>query len=247
MISKTPPLPKYYQLAQILSEKISSGELKPDEQLPTEEELCQTYQMSRGTVREAIRLLVDEGLIWRGRGQGTFVKAPFQSTALFSLTPFNEMMQRQNRVPRTAVLVKTVVIPPPPIAQKLELTPDDPTIHIVCLRLADNQPVLHETRYLAQSLCPTLLEEDLENNSIHALLVNKHQIPMVKMSHTVEAGQLSAEQASLLQAKSGTNAFFIERLTYTEKDGVRFPAVWYSGIYLENNYDIRAELKRPSL
>ena len=247
MISKTPPLPKYYQLAQILSEKISSGELKPDEQLPTEEELCQTYQMSRGTVREAIRLLVDEGLIWRGRGQGTFVKAPSQSTALFSLTPFNEMMRRQNRVASTKVLVQTAVIPPSSIAQKLELPPDTLTIHIVCLRLADNQPVLHETRYLAQSLCPTLLDEDLENNSIHALLVNKYQIPMVKMSHTVEAGQLSTEQAEMLQAQPGTNAFFIERLTYTEKDGVRFPAVWYTGIYLDSSFDIHAELKRPSL
>lgn len=247
MISKTPPLPKYYQLAQILSEKISSGELRPDEQLPTEEELCQTYHMSRGTVREAIRLLADEGLIWRGRGQGTFVNAPVQSTALFSLTPFNEMMQRQNRVPRTEVLLKTAVIPPPPIAHLLELAPDTPTLHIVCLRLADNQPVLHETRWLAQSLCPGLLGEDLTNNSIHALLVNKYQIPMVKMSHTVEAGQLTAEQAELLHAKPGTNAFFIERLTTTEKDGIRFPAVWYTGIYLEDHYDFRARLERPSL
>ena len=247
MISKTPPLPKYYQLAQILSEQIVSGTLQPDQQLPTEEELGQTYQMSRGTVREAIRLLAEEGLIWRGRGQGTFVKAPSQSTALFSLTPFNDMMRRQNRMPITKVLLKTAVIPPPHITHLLELTPDTPTIHIVCLRLADNQPVLHETRYLAQSLCPTLLDEDLEHNSIHALLVNKHQIPMVKMSHTVEAGQLSAAQAELLQTKPGTNAFFIERLTYTEKNSIRFPAVCYNGIYLENNYDIRAQLERPSL
>lgn len=247
MISKTPPLPKYYQLAKILSEQITSGELKPDEQLPTEEELCQTYQMSRGTVREAIRLLVDEGLIWRGRGQGTFVKAPSQSTSLFSLTPFSEMMARQNRVPRTKVLVQTAVSPPPHIADILQLKPDEATIHIVCLRLADNLPVLHETRYLAQSLCPALLDEDLANNSVHALLVNKHQIPMVKMSHTVEAIQLTTEQANLLQAKPGTNAFFIERLTFTEKDGDRFPAVWYTGIYLENHYDFRAQLERPSL
>ncbi|PID85843.1 MAG: hypothetical protein CSB13_06000 [Chloroflexi bacterium] len=247
MISKAPPLPKYYQLAQILSEQITSGELKPDEQLATEEELCQTYQMSRGTVREAIRLLVDEGLIWRGRGQGTFVKAPTQSTSLFSLTPFNEMMRRQNRVPQTEVLVQTAVTPPPHIAHTLHLNPADPVIHIVCLRLADNHPVLHETRYLAHSLCPALLDEDLATHSIHALLVNKHQIPMVKMSHTVEVIQLTAEQADLLQAKPGTNAFFIERLTTTEKDGVRFPAVWYTGIYLENHYDFRAQLERPSL
>lgn len=247
MISKTPPLPKYYQLAQTLSEQIASGTLQPNQQLPTEEELGQTYHMSRGTVREAIRLLADEGLIWRGRGQGTFVKAPSQRTALFSLTTFNEMMRRQNRIPSTEVLLKTAVLPPPAIADILHLKPNTPTIHIICLRLSDNQPVLHETRYLAQSLCPTLLDEDLEHNSIHALLVNKHQIPMVKMSHTVEAGQLSDEQAELLQAKPQTNAFFIERLTYTEKEGVRFPAVWYHGIYLEHHFDIRAQLERPSL
>ena len=93
---------------------------------------------------------------------------------------------------------KTAVSPPPHIADILNINPDDPVIHIVCLRLADNQSVLHETRYLAQSLCPALLEEDLTTNSIHALLVNKHQIPMVKMSHTVEAIQLSTEQADLL-------------------------------------------------
>ena len=243
MLTKMPPLPKYYQLAQRLSEQIAEGTLGPDDQLPTEEELSRDYDISRGTVREAIRLLENDGLVRRERGRGTFVTATHQRSTLFSLMPFGEAMRRQNREPSTRILTAAVVPTPEEAAERLDLDLDEPVIHIKRLRLADGRPVVFEERYLAQALCPQLLEEDLAASSIHNLLVFKYKVALVKMTHTVEAGHLDPQQAQLLSARAGDNAFFVDRLTYTEQKSRRFPAVWFQGIYLEQSYDLNARLQ----
>ncbi len=243
MLTKTPPLPKYYQLAQLLSDQIADGTLQPDDQLPTEEELSRQYNYSRGTVREAIRLLENDNLVRRERGRGTFVTAVRQPSSLFSLMPFSEAMRRQNREPTTRLL-KAVTLPASEqVAERLQLNPGESVIHLVRLRLADSQPVVFEERYMAQALCPGLLDEDLTATSVHTLIVFKYGVSLVKMTHTVEVGQLSQIQAQHLSVKPDDRAFFVDRLTFTEKDGTRFPAVWFQGIYREDSYNINIQLQ----
>jgi GntR family transcriptional regulator len=237
------PLPKYYQLAEILRSQISAGDVKPGDQLPSEDALCRQHAVSRGTVREAVRLLVDEGVIRREHGRGTFVTEPPAKRTLFTLTSFDEDMRRQGRSPATRLITATVTPASPEVAARLTLAPDEPVFHIVRLRLADGQPVAHETRYLARSLCPELLTESLATVSIHRLLIDKYQVPMVRMTHTVEAGQLSAATAALLQARPGTPAFFVDRLTYTVRQQARRPAVWFQAVYREDTYNIGARFQ----
>jgi GntR family transcriptional regulator len=229
-------------LAEILRRQISEGVLNPGDQLPTEDALCQAHNVSRGTVREAVRVLVNDGLIRREQGRGTFVAAPQQpSPTFFTLSSFEEDMRHQERQPSSQVLTAEVIPATSDIATRLEIPVDEPVIHIVRLQLADGQPVIHETRFLAQTLCPDLLNDDLETASIHWLLVHKHGVPLVRMTHTVEAGALSSSQAKLLQAAPGATAFFVDRLTYTEKNGQKIPAVWYQAIYREDNYYFHAQ------
>lgn len=236
------PLPKYYQLAQTLREQITSGHMQPGDQLPTEDSLCQSHRVSRGTVRKAIDLLTQEGYIRRSQGSGTFVQAIRPSTTLFTLSNFDEDIRRQNRTPAARLLTAEVLPATPDIATQLALATDTPVIHVARLRLADQQIVAYEERYLAESLCPHLLQEDLETNSIHHLLVHTYRIPLVKMVHTVELGQLSEDQAQLLHAKSHSEGFFIDRLTFSEREGRQFPAVWYRAIYCEDHYHIEARV-----
>lgn len=243
MLTKTAPLPKYYQLAQQLSDQIAGGTLQPDDQLPTEDELCSSYNMSRGTVREALRLLENDGLVRRERGRGTFVTAVQQRSSLFSLMPFSQAMRRQNREPNTRVLQAETVPAPAEVAQRLALAEGTPVIHISRLRLADHRPVIYEERYLAHVLCPQLLDEDLATSSIHTLLVFKYGVSLVKMSHTVEVGSLGVHHAQLLGANSEDKAIFIDRLTYTEVDSRRIPAVWFRGIYREDSYDLNVRMQ----
>lgn len=241
MVLDTSPIPKYYQLAEMIRQQITEGVLQPGDQLPAEEILSQTHSVSRGTVREAIRILAKDGLLRREQGRGTFVARPKAPEAtFFTLSSFDEDMQHQNRQPSSQVLHADVISAPPEVAERLKINENEPTLRIVRLQLADGQPVVHETRYLAQSLCPGLFSEDLESNSIHWLLIKKYNIPLVRMTHTVEAGSLSKAQSELLQAEPGATAFFVDRLTYTEKNGLKIPAVWFRAVYREDNYHIQA-------
>jgi GntR family transcriptional regulator len=236
---KTGPLSKYYQLTQILKDKIQAGELKPGDQIPTEDNLCQAYGVSRGTVRQAISRLVQEGLVSRQQGRGTFVTAPRLGPAFFTLTSFDEDMREQHRRPSTQLLTLELIPAAPTIAERLEVTVGTPVIHIVRLRLADDQPVAHETRYLAQSLCPNLVNDDLEAESVHSLLIYKYHIPLIRTTHTVEARTLSPEETRLLQVEPDTAAFFVDRLTYTTTDKGDCPAVLYQAIYRGDNYQFK--------
>jgi GntR family transcriptional regulator len=247
MLLKAGPLPKYYQLTEILRERILSGELGPDDQLPTEDALCQEYGVSRGTVRQAVSTLAHEGLIRREQGRGTFVNPLPSGSAFFTLTGFDEDMRRQYRRPSTRLLALEVIPATPEVAKRLALASDEPVIHILRLRLADDQPVVHETRYLARSLCPSLVGDDLEAKSVHSLLIHKYRIPLIRTVHTIEAHILLPEEARLLQVKPGTAAFFVDRLTYTTGETGERPAVWYQALYRGDEYHFRAEFERSDL
>lgn len=243
---KPGPLPKYYQLVEILREQILSGELRPNDQLPTEESLCREYGVSRGTVRRAFTTLTYEGLIRAEQGRGTFVKIVKPRLASFSLADFEEDMRLQQREPGTRLLAASVSPATSEVARRLDLAAGEPVIYIARLRLADGQPVIHETRHLAQALCPDLIRDDLENQSIHWLLIHKYHLPMIRTTHTIEVHLLEPEEADLLQVEPGTAAFFVDRLTYTLDETGERPAVWYQALYRGDNYYFKAEFQALS-
>ena len=95
---------------------------------------------------QAIQLLVDQGLLVRKQGRGTFVASTVQRSQHFSLSSFADEMQRQHRQPSTKLLVNEVQPASPGIAERLALAPDTPVFHIKRLRLADGQPAAAQLR-----------------------------------------------------------------------------------------------------
>jgi GntR family transcriptional regulator len=240
MITKKGSLSKYIQIADALREQLASGEYHANDKLPNEDELCDQFKASRGTVREAIRLLVGEGLLRREQGRGTFVNA-LQRSGMFTLTSFDDEMLRQNRMPSKYLLASEVSPARDEVAKKLDIPAGEPVIHIVQLRLADGKPVARETRFLAHRLCPTLLEQNLVEESIHLLLVQKFNIPLVKIHHIVEIQNLSLQDAKLLQCAPEALAFAVNRLSYTNLNGAVSPAVWFQAVYRQEMYHFRAQ------
>ena len=235
-------LPKYHKLAETLRQQIQSGQLRSGEQITSEPLLCESYKLSRGTVRQAIHVLVDEGLLHREQGRGTFVASSNGRSQHFSLSSFADEMRRQRRQPGTRVLINEVIPASAEVAKRLGVSPETPVLHIQRLRLADGQPVVLETRYLAQSLCPQLANEDLENESIHWLLVQKYQIPLVRMEHIVEIQPIPQAVATLLQTSPDPMAFHVDRLTFTTNSaGEKIPAVWFQAVYLQEQFAIHTQ------
>jgi GntR family transcriptional regulator len=231
-------IPRYYQLKETLEKRLQAGEFQPGDQFPTDESLCSEYELSRGTVRRAVDMLVEEGRLRREQGRGTFVTTPSLIPMFFRLSSFDDEMVQRGRTPGTRLLDLKVIPANGKIAADLALHPGDDVIEINRLRLADGQPMAFETRYIGYSLCPGLIHEDLENQSIHNLLIDKYNIPMIRARHIIEARPLTDREVSLLQAPPGSAGFFVSRVTYTIHD---CPVTLYQIVYRGDEYRFTAE------
>jgi GntR family transcriptional regulator len=230
-------IPRYYQLKEILEKRLQSGEFQPGDQFPTDDCLCQEYDLSRGTVRRAIDILVEEGRLRREQGRGTFVTAPLLTPSFFRLASFDEEMRQRGRTPGTKLIHLDVLPASQQIAADLGLEAGEDVIEITRLRLADGIPMAFETHYLVYKICPDLVTEDLENQSIHSLMINKYNIPLVRARNTIEARVLTAREAKLLQTRPGSAGFFVSRVTYTLGDQ---PVTVYRIIYRGDEYRLTA-------
>ena len=114
-------------------------------------------------------------------------------------------------------------------------------IHIQRLRLADGQPILFEERFLNAQLCPDLVDEDIETQSIHWLLVHKYKLPLVRVTHTVEMREVGDASAQLLNLQPADQIFAIERLTHTRHNHVVQPAVYYRALCHGEEYQFKAQ------
>lgn len=233
-------IPRYYQLKEILEKRIKSGEFETGDRFPTDEELCNEYGLSRGTIRRAVDILVEEGWLRREQGRGTFVTSPQLSPVYFRLANFSDDMRTRGLEPSTQLLHLRVIPADGAVAEQLQLCPGEEVIEIARLRLADGKPMAYETRYLARSLCPELLEEDLEHESIHSLLIDKYNIPLIRACHTIEARVLNDHEADLLEVEPGSAGFYVSRVTYTSNDR---PVTWYRITYRGDQYHFTAEFQ----
>ncbi len=216
-------LPKYRQLLQLLRARILSGELAPGARLPTEEELINTYGLSRGTVRKAIEQLAAEGLVYTAQGSGTYVTAAHPSAVPFR---FFDCLPGADAVYR--VVVREVIPASMSVAERLALPLGEPVIHIRRLRVVGGEIVGHSERYLPRSLCPGLLAEDLSQPSIHEILVNLSDLPLLRAVVEISAEMLGEEDAAALSVPPTTPAIVVTRTTYTAPAR---PAVWYRAVY----------------
>ena len=231
-------VPRYFQLKGILEKRLQSGEYQPGDKFPTDDELCREYGLSRGTVRRAVEMLISAGLLRREQGRGTFINSLQQSHVFFRLASFDEEMKARGWKPSTTLISRRAFPATAEVAKRLQIPTGEKAIEIIRLRLADEKPIAYETRYLSYKTCPQLLEEDLENQSIHSLLIDKYNIPLVRACYTVEARVLSQNEATHLKVEPGSAGFAIERVTYTLDDK---PVTWYRTVYRGDVYRFSAE------
>jgi len=222
-------MPKYRQLLHILRNEILSGLLPPGERMPTEEELSQKYGLSRGTVRKAVAQLEAEKLIHIEHGVGSFVRDAHPNSIPFRFVAEHDIQSPHNGDVRYVVLAQEVIEAPAAISERLRLSPNAPVIHLARLKLIGEQPVAYSTRYLPQSLTPSIMKADLTTGAIHDLLIDRSALPLLRAEIEIEAHFLNEEEASLLGVTAGARAIVVRRLTYTAPNR---PAVWYHAYYV---------------
>lgn len=243
-IVRKSPLPRYYQLKEIMREKINSGEWKPGDLIPSERELGEQYGISRMTARQAITELVNEGLFYREQGKGTFVSRHKITQQLIRLTGFSEDIRARGQRPGSKVISAKMVPADETVAERLRIKPGLMLFQLQRLRMADDEPLAIEISHLFFAGCEKLLEDDLEQNSLYRLLEQKYGIPLMEAEQQLEAGLISSEEAQLLKVSVGSAALFVRRTTYTERDQ---PIEYAKSIYCGNKYIFFTQMKRDQL
>ncbi len=218
-ISKDSPIPLYFQLKELLRQEMESGRWLPGQQIPSEPELCEAFGVSRTVVRQALRELEYQGLLYREQGKGTFVAQPKISESLMQdLSGFYEDTVSKGLAPVTQVLRQEVQPASKKIADYLQIEPGDKVIVIERLRSVGSEPIVLVTTYLPYDLCPDLVNEDLSTQSLYALLEGKYGLLLSHGRRTIEAVAANQYEAEHLHIKVGSPLVLLNSVSYL-KDG----------------------------
>lgn len=221
-IDRASPNKLYQQLAAILQNKIDNDEWAVGSQIPTEEDLCRVYEVSKATVRIAVAELVRQGYLWRQQGKGTFVCKRVIPEGLAMTTSFKEMMLDARVVYSTSVLAQTVMMLPDDLAIKLQVAEDRHLIYVRRVRSVGEEPILLQESFLPHELCPVLLEADLENESLLEILENQCQVRITRVRDFIEVATLTPEEGKDLNLPAGSPALRLEQFFYSGDEQVMF-------------------------
>jgi GntR family transcriptional regulator len=201
--------PLYSQISDKILYRIEN-ELKPGDQIPSENMLIAEYRVSRNTVRQAIELLIKKGRVFRLKGRGTFVAAERMQYGLFHLVSFTEEIRRRGMMPSSRLLSFQRLLPPPKISQALNLIPEQQVFLIERLRSADGKPMALNSSYLPCHLCPSLDQEDLETGSIYEVIENKYNLRIGFAQQMLRPTLATDLEAELLQIVPGSAMLEVE-------------------------------------
>jgi DNA-binding GntR family transcriptional regulator len=205
----------YVKLYEILKKKIESTDWPVGSQIPTEEDLCKTFNVSRVTVRSAVMELVRQGYLNRQQGKGTFVYRNIVTEGIPMITSFHEILFEKGLKFSTSVLARTVMMPVDDLDIKLHVPKDKHIIYIKRLRLIENEPVLLQESYVPYNICPLLLEEDLENQSLFELFEKKYGIKITRVGNHIEITYITDDESHLIELSEGSPAILLNQYFYS--------------------------------
>lgn len=215
MIDKNSPIPVYYQLKNDFIKKIANGVWKTGECISSERELCEIYGVSRMTIRQAIGELVQEGILTRKKGKGTFVCE--QKVNQKDMMSFTEMIKQSGRSLETKVVEFEVIDTPEHIQDIFVL---DKLYKITRKRIVDNECIALETVYIPVDYCGHINREML-SGSLYKVLEGFGYV--IKSSNSsIVAVNVGEEARELLECKDDSPILKIISKTFTNTDKLLF-------------------------
>ena len=239
-IDRRSKLPLYQQLYEMLRGNITRGAWKPGDLIPAESELIEQYGVSRITVRQVLDMLVQEGLIYRQRGRGSFVAHPTVEQVLQRLVSFTDDMRQRGFAPSTRIVSSGLLPAPDDIAGQLHIAPGEELARIERLRLADGEPMSVEESYLVHRFVPGILDKDFVNNPLREVIDRSYNIRWERARQVIRAINATRQMAETLSVRTNAALLFIERVSYSQQGvPVEFLRVYHRG----DRYALYSELR----
>ncbi len=213
-------IPLYHQLKQIIIEDIESGKYEVGEQLPTEIELCDYYNVSRITVRRAISDLVDEKVLYKKQGKGTFVSEAKIERELISTGSFSDITTESGKEPSTQILETTIKVPTKELCEALEITPNENVLELKRLLSIDGEPFIIEISHYAMSRFPNLETYISSNQSIYKILRKYYDVEIVKAEKTLDVKFSNEEQSEIFECDPNSVLYLLRKTAFDKNSEV---------------------------
>lgn len=234
-------LPLYQLLRDDLAAKIGAGTWRPGVPLPSESALAESYGVSLGTMRHAIEELVDEGMLERRQGSGTFLRRPDFSSSLFRFFLF-QAPDGGSALPQSRILNRALVEPTEEVARELALPPGEKSIRMSRLRLYDDEAFASEDIWLPYDRFRAFFEIPLAE--IGPLLYPVYESVSGQMVATVEEAltiaTADADQARLLHIEQGAPVALIQRLARGHSGD---PLEWRRSVGRGDRFSYKIEIR----
>jgi DNA-binding GntR family transcriptional regulator len=209
--------PAYLQIAGALSDEIAGGVYRAGDQLPTEPQLRAQYGVSPVTVRRAINILLDRGLVTTTQGKGTFVRSMDMGEAIFHLQQITDVWADDESV--EVLLLEARIAPADEqVADTLQLSSGAPVVFLRRLIQRKGVPLIYQLEHVTYDEHRPLVEAQLQVTSLEGLLRSPQVEGVLSGRLTIQAVSLDAEAAAALRVAPGSPAFSLESL-FLDFDG----------------------------
>lgn len=206
--------PKYLRIYGALRDRISSGQWPSSSPLPAQKDLAGEFGVSIMTLRQALQLLADDGLIDIRHGSGTYVAARY-AYHLGHRRSFAADLAAQGAQITTRLLAADTIAPPDPVGVRLGAP--DQVLRLRRLRLADGRPVIVQTSYLPAALAPAVEPDELCRRGLYTVLA-EHGLTIARTSETITPTVLSADDAADLARAEGSPALLSHQASFALDD-----------------------------
>lgn len=219
--------PRYQQLKDHVIERISSGDLKPSDRVPSENELVEAMQVSRMTANRALRELTDEGYVMRIAGRGTFV-AEFRSQShLVEVHNIADEIARRGNTHTSKVLRQSRQRARGEVAKALHIDQGVDVFHLLLVHFENGVPIQVEDRHVVADFAPDCLEQDFMTKTPSAYLTSV--APLAEAEQIVRAQMPNAANRDRLKMAADEPALVVVRRTWSAGRPVTFARLHHPG------------------
>ena len=226
----------YQDLIDKLLEQIST--MEKGAKLPSERQLCEDYNVSRTTVRNALSFLVNSGVLYQIQGKGTFVRERSREN-LSNYYSFTEQTKKNGKIPKSIVTSFKVR----ELNDKERQVFDDPSIEEVIvfdrLRLADDMPMMFEKTVIPYQRFDKITKDLLEKTALYEIFANNFNTKITNVRERFQVSSLTKKVADFLKLKDGSAALKITRFSYDIEDNlIEYTTSYARGdmFYYETSY-----------
>ena len=215
-IGAAPPGTPLYRMAEdYLRRQIDSGALVPGDLIPSEPELARTLGVSQGTIKKALDNLVNERLLYRHQGKGTYVSRIDFNNSLFRFFSYGAAGGGAARIHKETPL-RRIQRAPKEICKRLGAAPDSDLLYIERVGYSEENPVLIEKSWWLADLVKGLEDEEVHiPDLMYALIVERYGVPIVRCAETLTAEAADRATARQLRVKPRDPLVVLMRTTYT--------------------------------